>query len=279
MDRLTEFLRGFGLVVISGGSSGIGAAMLSEIFAANPGVRAVNLSRRPASAPEGASLVNISCDLSDRASLGRALEELRPHVSSARGRGRIMLINNAGFGDYSEFCDSDFGKVSSMLDVNVRAPLALVHAMCRDLCESRGAVLNVCSTAAFQPTPFMACYGASKAYMLNWSVALAAELGPRGCGVSALCPGPTPTGFFSAAGFSSEILPDRVGGSARSVARFGLDLLRRGKVYGISGTLNRILITLSGFVPLAFSGVLARMAMETSRRGRGAEGRRESGRA
>jgi short-subunit dehydrogenase len=119
--------------------------------------------------------------------------------------------------------------------------------------RGRGAVLNVASTAAFQPLPGQAAYGASKAFVLSYTRSLAGELRGTGVSVTALCPGPVDTGFGETAGFSQEdaeaALPRFMWESAAAVARVGLDALDKGRTVAIPGPANRVAAMLAHLTP------------------------------
>jgi short-subunit dehydrogenase len=136
------------------------------------------------------------------ADVGR--EDQRVGLASWLDAGNLkvdFLINNAGFGDRGAFEDSDWEKVRGMIDVNITALTHLIHVLLPSMTEGgRAAILNVSSVASFFPLPNMAVYGATKAYVTSLSEALAIELRPRGITVTALCPGPVPTEFFTVAG-------------------------------------------------------------------------------
>ncbi|MEY8015666.1 SDR family NAD(P)-dependent oxidoreductase [Mycobacterium servetii] len=112
-----------------------------------------------------------------------------------------VLVNNAGFGTYGAFAEIDTGREHELVAVNVDALVRLTHAVLPGmLARGRGGILNVASTIAFQPGPYQATYGASKAFVLSLSQALWAETRGSGVTVTALCPGPTRTGFVDALG-------------------------------------------------------------------------------
>lgn len=116
-----------------------------------------------------------------------------------------FLVNNAGLGDRGEFVTSDWTKVRAMLDVNIGALTHLCHLLLPAMTAGgRAAILNVSSVASFFPLPNMAVYSATKAYVTSLSEALAIELRPRGITVTALCPGPVPTEFFTVARRSDD---------------------------------------------------------------------------
>ena len=116
-----------------------------------------------------------------------------------------ILVNNAGFGLQGQVADLDAAEQLRMVDVNVRALTALTLKFLPDLIRNRGRLLNVASVAAFLPGPGMAIYYATKAYVLSFSEALSQELASKGVSVTALCPGPVPTGFQAAAGMSADL--------------------------------------------------------------------------
>ncbi|MDA8100994.1 MAG: SDR family oxidoreductase [Nitrospiraceae bacterium] len=153
-----------------------------------------------------------------------------------------ILINNAGFGDNGLFVDSDLEKDTAMLQVNVVALTQLTRLFAADMASrGRGMILNVASTAAFQPGPYMAVYYASKAYVLSFSEALAYELKGTGVTVTTLCPGPTATDFAKTASAErSRLFRIAKPASAAAVARTGYDAMKKGKMTVIHGLLNGI---------------------------------------
>lgn len=160
------------------------------------------------------------------------------------------LVNNAGFGSYGLFAETDLRSELELLQVNV---VALTHLsklfLPGMIARRRGYVMQVASTAAFQPGPLMAVYYASKAYVLSLSEALANECEGTGVRVSALCPGPTETGFVAAAGMGDSKLFDRAVMDARTVAVEGYRGLLAGKAVVIPGLRNNLLARSIGFFP------------------------------
>ncbi len=155
----------------------------------------------------------------------------------ARGLQVDILVNNAGFGDYGLFAEGDRNKQEAMIRVNVLALTTLTRALLPQMMRRRkGRILNVASIASFAPGPFMAVYYATKAYVLSFSQALAAELKPYGITVSALCPGLIDTGFEKAADLEDSKLFDRLPVShPAEVARYGYKLTMLGKTVGVHG--------------------------------------------
>jgi short-subunit dehydrogenase len=153
-----------------------------------------------------------------------------------------VLINNAGFGTHGPFAGIDVKLVRDMLHVNVVALTLLTRLFLPDmLARKRGRIMNVASTAAFQPGPLMAEYYASKAYVLWLSEAIATEVAGSGVTVTALCPGPTTTEFQKRAGIENTRMFERVSMDSMSVARIGYEGMMGGKRIVIPGFKNRIL--------------------------------------
>jgi len=153
------------------------------------------------------------------------------------------LVNNAGFGGGGAFLDTDWNNEAEMMQVNMVALTHLTKLFLPQIRAREGKVLNVASTAAFQPGPFMNVYYASKAYVLHFSEALAEELDGSGVTVTCLCPGPVTTNFQSRAGIAktplatSPLLVD-----VREVARIGYEGMKRGKRLVIPGWKNRMVM-------------------------------------
>lgn len=162
-----------------------------------------------------------------------------------------VLVNNAGFGTMGPFRESDPGSQIDMVQVNVTALVHLTRRFLPAMVErGSGHVLNVASTAAFQPGPLMAVYFASKAFVLSFSEALDEELRGTGVRVSCLCPGPTPTGFQKRAGMERAPIGGRmVTGDAARVAQLGYRGAYAGRRIVIPGLLNRVGTWLPRFLP------------------------------
>lgn len=176
-----------------------------------------------------------------------------------------VLVNNAGFGLGGEFVETDVKRELDMIQVNVSALTHLTKLFVPPMVKRQsGRVLNVASTAAFQPGPLMAVYYATKAYVLSFSEALAEELRNTGVTVTALCPGPTATSFAEAAEMTNSRLFKTFGvADAASVSEYGFDAMMRGKRLAIPGIRNKILAQANRLAPRALSARLARLAQET----------------
>jgi len=167
----------------------------------------------------------------------------------AEGLSVGTLINNAGFGLGGRFADRPLGRLSEMIDLNVRTLTELCHLVLPGMrAAGKGAILNVASTAAFQPGPNMAVYYASKAYVLSFTEALHHELKGSGINVSALCPGPTESEFSDVADSHSPTL-ERMKVPAKPVVAAGLKGLDANKAVVIPGFRNKVGAQLSRLLP------------------------------
>jgi short-subunit dehydrogenase len=155
----------------------------------------------------------------------------------ARGLEVETLINNAGFGSMGEFASLPLERELNMIELNVRAVVELTHLFLTPMLErGRGAIINVASTAAFQPVPFMATYAATKAFVLSFTEGLWEENRKRGVKMLALCPGVTETNFFAAGGM--ERPPFRTSQTPEQVVATALRALEQGRSHVISGWYN-----------------------------------------
>jgi uncharacterized protein len=193
-----------------------------------------------------------------------APEEIRAELAG-RGIAVDVLVNNAGFGLYGFFADTPLDRELEMIQVNVAALTNLTKLFLPGMLERRaGRILNVASTAAFQPGPIMAVYYATKAYVLSFSEALANETAGTGVTVTALCPGPTRTEFQQRAGMGRSPL---VGGplvsGAADVAREGWSAMKRGKRVVVPGIANRVLVQAERITPRRLVTAIARKLQES----------------
>jgi hypothetical protein len=179
----------------------------------------------------------VEADLADPAAPDRIVGQI-----SSRGGEVGVLVNNAGFGANGPFSSLAVEVQREMLQVNVMALTHLTRLLLPGmLARRRGRILNVASTAAFQPGPLMAVYYASKAYVLSFSEALSEELRGTGVTVTALCPGPTASGFQARAAMQHARLFSRPAMDTRRVAETGYGAMMGGKAVAVPGLLNRLL--------------------------------------
>ena len=239
------------LTVVTGASSGIGAEIARRLAARKAqllltgrdagGLRAVADSLDPA-AP-AAELV--TADLADPAGVDTL-------VAAIAGRPVDLLVNNAGFATYGSHADLDPRVEAGVIAVNCTALVALTRAVLPGMLQRRhGFVLNTASTIAFQPAPGQAVYGASKAFVLSYSEALAEELRGTGVRAAAICPGPTESGFLGAMGrpeaATSAIY--RRHGSAAHVADVAVGMLDGHRVVKVAGLTNWVMAEANRLTP------------------------------
>ena len=266
MQAADHILRGYGLAIITGGSSGIGKRFLTTVREANSMVRVCNLSREKPALGDG--FTHFPCDLANAAARGDVFAQVAAWASAA-GAGRLLLINNSGFGTMGTFPEPKIRQHAEMIAVNISAMVELTGMLLPELQRRRGAVINVASTAAFQPMPGMQTYAATKAFVVNWSVALARELAPMGVQVQVLCPGPTRTNFGKRCGFDGVVSP-RLSHDVERVVDASWRGLRRGRVIVVPGILNGLAASVARRVPLGLAAALAeRVLRKTGSRGAG----------
>lgn len=170
-----------------------------------------------------------------------------------------ILINNAGFGAFGLFHETQYAQEKNLISVNIAALTELTKVIVPMMVKrGTGKILNIASTAAFQPGPLMAVYYASKAYVMNLSLALSEELRGTGVTVTCLCPGPTNTGFEANANLESSRLFKLGTMDARTVARIGYDAMKRGKPLVIAGLRNRIGAFMTRFISRMLAARIAR---------------------
>jgi short-subunit dehydrogenase len=161
------------------------------------------------------------------------------------------LINNAGIGDYGLFAESDWNKQEQMINLNVTALAHFTRLFLPDMiCRGGGRIMNVASTASFQPGPTMSVYFATKAFVLSFSEAINQELRDIGITVTALCPGSTHSGFQAAAADAERgLFAGNKFSSAREVAEYGYNAMIKGKAVAIHGFKNSFLVNSIRFAP------------------------------
>jgi len=179
-----------------------------------------------------------------------------------RGIAIDHLINNAGFGTAGRFETMDVEREARMVRVNCESVVVLSRALLRGMIDrKRGGILNVASTAGHQPTPFMSTYGASKAFVLSFTLALAEELRGTGIHALALCPGPVPTGFQAAASIPSGAVLSFAKLDAHTVVERALDAYERRSVLKTPGIVNSVQTLASKVFPRSLVVRAARLTM------------------
>ena len=176
------------------------------------------------------------------------------------------LINNAGFGEYGNFMENDWKKLNSMMQLNMVSLVHLTSLYSKNMVSSKfGKIMNVASTAAFMPLPYFAVYAATKAFVLNYSQAIASELKEHGITVTALCPGLTGTGFIDAANMGNTKFLDKAkSGMAtpEEVAEYGYEAMMKGKTVAVHGMVNSIMAQSSRFLPRDLVTKIAKKVQE-----------------
>lgn len=239
--------------LVTGASAGIGEAFARRL--ADAGSDLVLVARRTdrlealaAAFSGGANPVTVevlTADLGNRHDVDQVADRLGDRTNPID-----LLINNAGFGSVGDFIDQDPERESAMIDVNIGALHRLAHAAGSAMADrGGGGILNVSSIAGFTPSPKSATYGATKAFVTNFSEALAVELGPQGVVVSCLCPGLTRTEFQDNAEYSASAMPRFLWQTADDVAAAGLDGLAAGRVRVVPGVHNRVVYGLARLTP------------------------------
>jgi short-subunit dehydrogenase len=245
------------VALITGASAGIGLAFAQAL--AERGYDLIVTARRRERLEElatglrvkhaGIRVEIIVADLAE----GAAPEQIAAETARL-GMTVELLVNNAGFGTHGRFESIAPDREREEIALNVAALVALTHAFLPAMLErGRGGVINIASTAAFQPVPWMSVYGATKAFVRSFSEALHEEVYARGVRVLALCPGPTATEFFDTA-VAAPRGPIR---TVRDVVATGLRAYDKGVPLAIDGPSNQIVIRLASFMPRRWTTKIA----------------------
>jgi hypothetical protein len=169
---------------------------------------------------------------------------------SARGIEIECLVNNAGFGTHGMFHKLPLERELEEINLNISALVSLTRLFLEGMvARRRGIIINVASTAAFQPVPYMATYGATKSFVLDFSAAVAYEVRSSGVTVMALCPGPTRTEFQDVAGVNEAGVPSFAYMDAKTVVAQALASAKRGKSVRINGIINSVMAQSTRFAP------------------------------
>jgi short-subunit dehydrogenase len=252
-------------VLITGASGGIGYE-LAKVFARdrhNLVLVARNADRLAQVARElqthGVTVKTIALDLAAPPAQKFLFDQLQ-----REGTAVDILINNAGFGVFGEFAQMPEAEILGQIDLNIRALTELTRLFLPPMLQRRsGRIMNVASTAAFQPGPLMAVYYATKAYVLSFSEAIANELRDSGVTVTCLCPGATHTDFAKRAGIENSRLFKTVGAmSAETVALDGYRAVMEGRGLAISGAHNWLVAQSTRFAPRKLVTAISRWIAE-----------------
>lgn len=221
--------------LITGASSGIGRE-IARVLAPDHDLVLVarSAAKLEALAEELGGARVIAADLSDPSAVAKIAAEV-PSVD--------ILVNNAGVGDFGDFAQADLNRTLGMIQLNVTSVTALARQYLPGMLErGSGRILNVASTASFLPGPLMAVYYATKAYVLSFSEAVAEEVRGTGVTVTALCPGPTGTGFQAAADMElSPLVANKKLPSATEVAAYGVKAMNNGDAVAVPGFMNKVM--------------------------------------
>ena len=229
--------------LVTGASAGIGVEIARDLARRGQGVTLVarrigpmEVLAKELAAAHGVRVEVVACDLSDAAARDALVEDI-----AGRGLTVEILVNNAGFSNSGPFATLDRESELRMIRTNIEAVVDLTARYLPGMIErKRGAILNVASTASYQPIPGQATYAASKSFVLSFTEAVHAEAGGAGVTLTALCPGPVKTEFADVAGMTNveSSLPDFAWVPPAEVARAGMAALAAGKRVVIPGPLN-----------------------------------------
>ncbi|GAC1385236.1 MAG: SDR family oxidoreductase [Ginsengibacter sp.] len=239
-------------IMITGASGGIGKEL--ALVAAENHNNLVLIARSEAALKELCQFItnkfNVQADYLalDLAENGAA--EMVYKQTKEKGLQINYLINNAGIGDYGNFLENDIQKVINMILLNISALTELTWYFANEMVkEGKGGVLNIASTASFQPDPFMAVYGATKSYVANFTEALSYELKDTGVTATVVSPGATETSFFKVAKMDDSKLMNTKMMKSEEVARTAYHAMMKGKLHVVPGFTNKILGFISSITP------------------------------
>lgn len=206
-------------------------------------------------------------DLSRPEEVARAAESVLAFLADQAPTGPLLLINNSGAGAFGRFEDLELSRQLELVDLNVRAVVHLTGLFLPELRRRGGAIINIASTIAFVPAAYAATYGASKAFVLHWTLALNEEL--RGTGVRALavCPGTTRTEFFRCAGARADAIWAPLTMTPAAVAEAALRALGRSRPQVVPGWINQLYTTLGSRLSKPLVTRIAGRVMRRLRRG------------
>lgn len=255
--------------LITGASDGIGLEM-AKIHASKGGdlilvARSADKLLHLKEELESAHKINVRVIGKDLSNENAALEVY--NEVKAAGITVDYLINNAGFGDFGFFTEGNWEKQNRMIQLNITTLTQFTRLFLSDMIVRRsGKIVNVASTASFQPGPLMAVYYATKAYVLHFSEAVNNEIAGSGVTITALCPGATASGFQKAAGMEeSKLVKGRKLPTSIEVAAFGYRAMLNGKTVAIPGLMNKLMVFGVRFLPRKWVVKVARSVQDKRR--------------
>ena len=258
---------GTGRALITGGSVGIGGA-LADVFAAHGHDLILVARNREKLEARGRDIharfgVEVTClpeDLTDAGAPARLQKAIADNGLDVQ-----CLVNNAGVGLYGRFVKTDLNAELKMIQLNVTSVVELTKRLLPSMVDrGSGRILNVASTAAFVPGPWMSVYYATKAFLLSFSEAINYELKPMGITVTTLCPGPTESEFKVRAGSQRSRLFEAFVMDAPRVARVGYDAMMKGKPLAIPGLRNKLIPVAARLTPRSLIAELSHRAARPS---------------
>ncbi len=238
------------LALITGASSGIGAALARALarerlslilIARNEKALETQAEQLRTQSPE---VIVLPADLTETGAAFKVFESLKQKKLSVD-----LLVNNAGFGSYGYFHEQPLENESAMIDLNIKSLVQLTHLFLPDMVSSgKGAIINISSTAGFQPVPFMATYAATKAFVTSFTNALHAELQPRGVRVINICPGRTATNFQLVSGSHKIRIKSRTA-TTDQVVQVIVKALRHNSLNAVEGFTNKLMVQAQRLLP------------------------------
>ena len=255
--------------LITGASSGIGLEF-AKVFAANK-TNLVLVARSEDKLNQLATQLRLDFGITVKvivADLSQMEQVFQVYNTCKTANIQInYLVNNAGFGSYGFFVESDWKKTEEMIDLNIKSLTLLSRLFGSDMVANKaGKILNVASTAAFQPGPTMAVYFATKSYVLFLSEAMSNELKGTGVTVTCLCPGATESGFMVAAAMDdSALFKNRKLPTSAAVALFGYKAMMKGKMTVIHGIMNYLIANSIRLAPRSWVLPMVRKIQEPAK--------------
>ena len=241
-------------IAVTGATSGIGRGF-AELIDSLANVKLCNISRTfPSYLKDRKDFLNVPCDLKNSEEISEAVKKVLDFANADRPADapapRILLINNSGFGAYGEFPAPSTERNCDMVDLNARAVVQLCGEMKTAIVAGKGSIINIASTAAFQPCPNLTVYAATKSFVMSFTLGMGYELRKHGCKCLCVAPGPTSSNFFKAAGFDTPPLPSGFGHKPFDVAYAALEALAKNKSLKVVGKLNKLQTVAVKFIPL-----------------------------